>query len=141
MKVQNLFLLLFSCFCLFSCHSSGTWEDDRENWERAFDLTLPDSIEMKHSWYWRSPHWSYECEYFFELEYSKNLEQEFLSADDLEQIDSSMYYEIEFFHDKPVWFVPKDYNDYEIWGSWQYENYYMFIDKKGGSIYFTQYQI
>jgi hypothetical protein len=141
MSKIDFLLVVTLLLILTSCGSSGTWEDENENWERAFGLTFPDTIEMKRSWYWRSPHWPLEQEYFFEIECSKNIEKKFLKGDDLELIDSTHYEEIKFFNNKPSWFAPKDYNKYEIWNSSEYDNYYLFIDRTNSSIFITDHQI
>ena len=46
---------------------AGTWEDDPGNWGRAFESTKPPDVAVVHSKYWRSAHWTYEFEYFFEI--------------------------------------------------------------------------
>lgn len=137
--MKNILLFLIISLCFYSC-SSGTWEDDKHNWERAFEVKPSHEIIIKHSWYWRSPHFSYEYEYFFEIEYSERIAQEFFNAGDLVKIDSTEYQDIHFFNKKPKWFAPNDFKDYEIWKSKLYRTYYLFIDKKNKSFFFTQYQ-
>lgn len=135
----NSFIIFTISLCFYSC-SSGTWEDDDGNWERAFGVKSPKEIKIKHSWYWRSPHFFYEYEYFFEIEYSEPIDEEFHKAGDLFKVDSTEYHNIHFFNDKPKWFVPNDLKYYEIWKSNLYPTYYLFIDKKNKSAFFTQYQ-
>jgi|SRR5579871_83061 len=132
-----LFLIISLCFS--SC-SSGTWEDDKDNWERAFKAKPSKEIKIIHSWYWRSPHFTYEGEYFFEIEYSERIAEEFHNASDLVKVDPTEYQSIHFFNDKPKWFVPNDFSYYEIWKSKLYPTYYLFTDKKNKKFFFTEYQ-
>ena len=139
-KYFTYLLILVSIILLFSC-SAGTWEDDKNNWQRAFNVEPSKGISIKHSWYWRSPHFTMEQEYFFELEYSDSLEKEFLKAGDLVKVNSTEYQNINFFHHKPQWFVPRDFKFYDIYKSTQYEHYYLFIDRRNKNIFFTEFQV
>jgi hypothetical protein len=96
---------------------------------------------MKHSWYWRSPHFTFEHQYFFEIEYNDSLEKVFTNANDLVRLDSTQYNDINFFGEKPLWFVPNSYNQYNIYMSKDYEHYYLFIDKHKMSIFLTDSQV
>ena len=46
------------------CGRAGTWTDDPGNWRRIFRGPKPAGVAMIHSWYWRSPHFTMEFEYF-----------------------------------------------------------------------------
>jgi hypothetical protein len=39
---------------------SGTWVDDPKNYARAWGYSKPDEIDLVHSWYRRSPHFTRE---------------------------------------------------------------------------------
>jgi uncharacterized membrane protein YjjB (DUF3815 family) len=54
---------------------AGTWVDGPGNWSRAFASTKPPDVSVVHSKYWRSPHWSFEFAYFFEIAPSPALTQ------------------------------------------------------------------
>jgi hypothetical protein len=85
----NILLILSTIILGFSSCISGTWEDEDDNWKRAFNVELPKEIKMKHSWYWRSPHFTFEHQYFFEIEYNDSLEKVFTNANDLVRLDST----------------------------------------------------
>lgn len=142
MKKNQFFYLLLIALTLISCfNSAGTWEDDNENWKRAFNYTPTDSIEVIHSWYWKSPHFTFEHEYFFELTYNETIKEQFLTGNDLFQLDSSDYSSIHHFNEKPNWFTPKEYHNYDVWSSYEYPNYFVFIDKTKRRIFLSDYSI
>ncbi len=59
--MRRLIAILAAIF-LTGCHESGTWKDDKRNWQRIFRVAKPDDITVVHSWFWRSPHFTYEYE-------------------------------------------------------------------------------
>jgi len=143
MKRLNLYLLIPLLILTVSCNFDyGTWEDDDKNWQRAFNspLSPSDSFNIIHSHYWRSPHFTFEHGFFFQLEHTARVEKIFLSGKDLIKMDSTEYNTIHFFGDKPTWFVPEDYMYYDIWKSSDYPNYFLFIDKKKKTISFAEFQ-
>lgn len=50
--------------------NAGTWEDDPENWKRAFGVEQPPDLRILHSRYWNSGHFTHEYAYYFEVEAS-----------------------------------------------------------------------
>ena len=137
----KLIIILWTAVVSISSCSSGTWENDDKNWQRAFDTNLPKEIRLKHSYYWRSTHVFLEQEYFFEIEHTDSLEKEFLKGTDLVKVDSTNSVSIHFFGEKPKWFVPDGFQNYEIYKSSRFDNYYLFIDKQRKSIFLTDYQV
>jgi len=143
---QGLFLSLI--LTLVTGCSSGTWEDDTKNWERIYNQEKPDHINVIHSWYWRSGHWSYEYEFYIETDSSKQVLESFFSNGDLIQYEDpnkvptySLYPD-----DKPKWFVPKPLDKYEVWtGTWNgkvFREYFkLFIDKETGHLYWCDSQL
>ena len=121
--------------------SAGTWEDDDDNWERAFNQNLPKEIILVHSWYWRSPHFTLEQEFFFELEPNEKIMESFLGKGDLQIIDSNSYHKINHFNEKPKWFTPKNYQSYDIWISNDYDNFFLFKEKESKHIFWSDSQI
>jgi len=143
--MKSLKLILACCtFLCFSCgyFSSGTWEDEDKNWERAYNQKLPKTINLVHSWYWRSPHWSLEQAFFFEIEFNEDVKNQFLKYSDIVSIDSSGYSKLMIFNGKPAWFIPKSFQHYNIWKSnIEFDKFILFIDKKTKHIYWTEYQL
>ena len=89
---------------------AGTWNDDPGNWKRAFRSSKAPDVTVTHSKYWRSPHWSYEFEYFFEIEPNEALKKQPFGENKLRQVTGEETAKIkkELFGDPPVWFAPKD---------------------------------
>lgn len=79
--------LVFLGFSFFAtlvsgCHRSGVWQDDPANWRRAFGTGQPSDAVVVHSFYWRSPHWTFEFEYFFHIRANDRLRARLLEAND-----------------------------------------------------------
>ena len=58
-SLSVLLLLLSGC--------GGTWVDDPGNFKRLFGGPPPKDIQVLHTYYWKSPHWTNEYQYFFAL--------------------------------------------------------------------------
>jgi hypothetical protein len=147
-RIWNLVVL--TLLPLFSgCHQSGTWENDAKNWERAFGQEPPKGVEIVHSWLWRSPHFTLECEYFFQLRSNRAFAKQAIETGRLENmsVDPNSDQEereqlLRFFHDKPSWFIPKPIERYEIWrGKPPAENFRLFLDQDDGSIFLTDFTV
>lgn len=101
-------------------------------------------MTVVHSWYWRSPHWSYEAAYIFELEITDpNLLNGFKQA--LEPYTGQeLDYPIDnFFATKPIWFIPSSLKEYDIWieGTDMFSHYKLFIHRSTGRVYITDFQV
>ncbi len=146
MRVFALTLLLGLCV---GCHRSGTWNDSPKNWERAFGQKPPPDLKIVHSSYWRSPHFTLEFEYFFQIEPSEKLRKGFNEAGKLRPFTPSTKEETEaiqrFFHQKPEWFLPRSLEHYEIWkgdpSDRDYDNFRLFIDRETGTMFMTDYSV
>lgn len=125
---------------------SGTWNDDPDNWERAFNSTKPPDVEVVHSYYWRSPHWTYEFEYFFEVAPTPELSaQLFGEENQLVQVGSAVPNpSINHFTEPPAWFVPGNTGGYDVWtpgkGPRAGGNLQVFVDKDNGHLFLTNHQ-
>jgi hypothetical protein len=125
--------------------AGGTWEDDTDNWRRAFQSTQPDNVVVSHSKYWRSSHWTYEFEYFFEIEANGDLKDQLYTQNKLVELQGqdAVGAKSDFFSTPPVWFAPKAVDKYEVW---VYEdrkesNFCIFIDKETGTLFLTDYLV
>lgn len=148
MNLRRQGILFFTLLTLLTACSSGTWEDDSKNWERIYDQEKPDNVNVIHSWYWRSSHWSYEYEFYIETDSNKQILESFISKSDLVQIEDPTKVPIYDLYpsDKPKWFVPKPLDKYEVWtGNWKgkaYREYFkLFIDKETGHLYWCDSQL
>jgi len=124
---------------------SGTWDDDPKNWGRAFDSTKPPEVIVVHSRYWRSPHWSYEFQYFFEIAPNTELKRQLFIANKLREVTGNEAVEAraKVFGDAPAWFAPKSLAAYEVWvfADEPGRNFKVLIDKVSGHIFMNDYQV
>jgi hypothetical protein len=111
-KLCLLGLILFQIGCCYS--SSGTWEEDPNNWKRAWGYSKPSDIEMIHSWYWRSPHFTREESYFFQFRWHEKLFQTFMEMKNLRRVHGKESWP-QYCFDKPQWFTPGLPQAYEMW--------------------------
>jgi hypothetical protein len=147
MKIRIAYLLCLGLLlCLNGCGylTSGTWENDPDNWGRAFHSTKPNDVKVLHSKYWRSPHWTYEFEYFFEIERNDKLKTQLFTQNKLIMLEGKMAIEAknQFFGESPRWFAPKTVDKYEVW-KYEYiagSNFRVFVDKETGNLFLTDYQ-
>jgi hypothetical protein len=102
-------------------------------------------VVVLHSRYWRSAHWTYEFQYFFEIKRNDDLKDQLFTQNKLirlynEDAIEAMY---DFFGERPVWFVPKDVDKYQVW---VYEgetgsHFRVFVDKETGNLFLTDYRV
>ena len=123
---------------------SGTWEDDPRNWGRAFDSKKP-AVAVVHSRYWRSAHWSYEFEYFFQIKGDPEFKREFFARNKLEQLPASSVADTirDSFGHPPLWFCPKDPDHYDAWAYRDPPagNFKVIIDRDTGDLFLTDYSV
>ena len=125
--------------------TSGTWENDPDNWGRAFQSKKPDDVVVLHSKYWRSPHWTYEFQYFFEIEHNDKLRERLFTQNKLIELEGKDAAEAKdkFSSEFPKWFAPKPASKYEIWvyADDPTGNFEIFIDKETGNLFLTDRQV
>jgi hypothetical protein len=140
-----LVLLLFLDNAGCGYVKAGTWEDDPGNWNRALQSTKPPNVEVIHSRYWRSPHWSYEFEYFFEIGPNAKLKEQLFGKNKLQQVtgDEAMKIKKNTFGNLPKWFAPNDVTEYEVWvfEGEPNSNFKVLIDKKSGVTFLNDYRV
>ncbi|MBM4156894.1 MAG: hypothetical protein FJ221_18000 [Lentisphaerae bacterium] len=96
---------------------AGTWSDDPGNWRRIFQGPKPAKVEMVHSWYWRSPHFTMEFEYFVVIASNGTFWADLTRDGALEAVTDPAAREAStngFFHARPAWFAPGPLEDYDI---------------------------
>ena len=123
---------------------SGTWSDDPKNWKRAFSESRPnDGISIVHSWYMRTPHFTAEFAWFFELEVTESVKKELISNPELSKLTnvSSEDLRSRIYQDRPTWFSPEPLSAYDIYESKMDRSFIMFIEKSGRRSFWTRYQL
>jgi hypothetical protein len=138
-----LFLLLALVGCGYFV--GGTWEDDPQNWSRAFSSTKPPDVTVIHSRYWRSRHWTYEFQYFFEIASNIKLKEQLFDKNKLRQVtgDEATKIKKNVFGGAPSWFAPKSVTEYEVWvfADEPNSNFKILVDKKSGVMFLNDYQV
>lgn len=125
---------------------SGVWENHPNNWIRAFNESKPDGIDVVHSRYMSTPHWSHEFEYFFHLRPSDLATKRFTQPPGMKPYTSKdeLFLPVDsFFQEKPAWFLPKELVAYDIWirSVEPRGNFRVFKDRESGDLYITENQI
>src|SRR6266446_1305802 len=122
----------------------GKWEDDPKNWRRAFHSVKPDDVVVVHSEYWRSPHWTYEAGYAFEVQANQKLREQLFRDNPLSRVSTEDVRDARSLcFACPAWFAPDPVKQYEIWA---YSNepgshFRVLVDKRTGNIFLTDYQV
>lgn len=122
---------------------AGTWEDDPQNWNRAFKERQPASVKIIHSKYWRSNRFTYEFVYYFEVDAAPEWKNNFLKSRELIQVDASAAHGFRdnvHSDDTPAWFAPDPVNQYEVWDRTGYPGS-VWINKTNGHIFFYDMQL
>ena len=120
---------------LVGCHKSGTWRDDTGIWKRIFRVEKPANVTVVHSWFWRSPHFTYEFEYYLQVEKSADLQKRLFTAyrgtDDPTAIMAWSQ------QNRPAWFAPKPVAEYEvlIYSNAPSSGFRLLIDRKAGDLF------
>ena len=124
---------------------AGTWEDDPKNWNRAFHSTKPSDVTVVHSQYWRSPHWSYEFQYFFEIAPNDELRKQLFTANKLRRLSGkdAANARADVFGNQPSWFAPGSLSRYEVWvfADEPDRSFKVLIDLETGHIFMNDYQV
>jgi hypothetical protein len=99
---------------LSGCFYAGKWDDSPKNWKRAFNQKAPKEVAILHSRFWRSPHFTYEAEFFFEFRAPDELIKSWIKQGRLAPRTPTRETVPSYF-DKPPWFTPGRLTEYEIW--------------------------
>jgi hypothetical protein len=139
-------LLLLALLGLASCSpNAGRWEDDPKNFSRAFNgNSQPPGLKILHSRYMRTPHFTYEFEYFFVAEFNMELMDGFIGSGQMKRFEPADASSIELedhFQEKPDWFRPKLLEKYEVWifKDEPRQHFRLFLDKETKEIHYTDF--
>jgi len=126
-----------------SIQHAGTWEDDPKNWYRAFNEEQPGEIKVVHSKYWRSNHFTYEYECFFEVQATPEWRDAFLKKRNAQLISPPSAASYRANNNDPLtpdWFAPEPVEKHEVWDKPGYHGS-IWIDKTNGHIFFYDQQL
>ncbi len=114
----------------------GTWDDDRGNFKRVFGFDRPADVQVLHSFYWKSPHWTTEYRYFIALHapatFIRNLTDPLLMQPGTLTGDAATACG----SNPPSWFLPPPMTRYRMWVSHKEEDTYrVFLDPSTNTVY------
>jgi len=112
--------LLVVAFAALVLGCGGTYVDDKHNFERAFRSKPPKDVQVIHSIYWQTPHFTDEHAHFFELKLSEG--SGFFNAitnalPNVVRVTNADRSLPKIAVDRPRWFAPGEPNSYEFWKS------------------------
>jgi hypothetical protein len=114
----------------------GTWVDDSGNFKRIFGLAKPDDVQVIHSYYWKSAHWTTEYRYYIELKASSEFIAGITSTSLMRRADPRFDNKPEECSvDKPLWFLPKPLTNYEAWLPSGGKGYRVFRDRTSNELF------
>ena len=116
--------------------TSGRWDDDPQNWKRAFGEPPPKGWQIVRSRYWRYPHFTYEGGFYFHVRLPKS-DRNFTTQGlvRLKPGDERMNCAGQ---PSPIWFAPGTAAEYEAWGG--NGNYRVILDKNRGEFFLSDCQ-
>lgn len=117
MSARRLAGVLLTLLGLAGCHRSGTWVDDPKNFQRAWGQRAPSDVQIQHSWYWRSAHFTREEAYYFQFARHGELMRGFVAENRLQRVADPTSVSLSNYScfSRPVWFAPKPLVAYNIW--------------------------
>ncbi len=117
----------------------GTYVDDKHNFERALQFQRPVDVQVVHSIYWQSPHFTDEHCYFLELQPSEgsSILKTLTTAQDVVPVtDEAREIPPSLAVERPKWFAPSPRSAYELWASTnRFSTFGVLRDKKDGRIF------
>jgi hypothetical protein len=116
---------------------SGTWVDDPKNYARAWGYSKPAEIDLVHSWYWRSPHFTREEAYFFQFRWHDELFKQAVARNQMQLVEASSGEAAEphFCFDRPPWFAAQGREAYEAWRCTGGNDCWLFRDRRTRDLY------
>ncbi len=145
-RLKKCLLLLTLTLPLLGCHKSGVWKNDPAIWDLVFARKPAKDTHVVNSWYWRSWHPRPNHEYFFELEPDPGFRKQALESgaflDATPTNDRETAEVLHFINEKPLWFVPRSINNYEVFqGKPPQPHFRLFIDKDSGELFITDFKM
>src|SRR5438876_1059808 len=138
-------IAILAVVLLTGCHESGTWKDDARNWKRIFRVTKPDDIMVTHSWFWRSPHFTYEYEYYLQVQKHADLQKRLLTMNPMTEVvgEKKLREATAWSQQRPDWFAPKPVAQYQVWiySNAPNNDFRLLIDRETGDLVLSDRQL
>jgi hypothetical protein len=109
--------ITFAPLALILVGCGGTYVDDKHNFERALNFKCPKDVQVGHSIYYQSPHFTEEHCYYLELIPASNSTflATFTTAPGIVLVTNKSQDIPTIGLERPKWFAPKPRESYEIW--------------------------
>jgi hypothetical protein len=144
-KTMRIIFVILAAALLVGCHEAGTWKDDPRNWKRVFRAPKPDDIAVVHSWFWRSAHFTYEYEYYIQIQKHADLQKRLLTMNPMKQLtlEKDLQEATVWSQHRPTWFVSKPVAQYEVWIYSNAPNsaFRLLIDRESGDMFLSDTQL
>ncbi len=118
MRIAYFITIAALTLVLVGC--GGTWIDDKRNFERAFQSECPKDIEVVHSIYSQTPHFTEEHEYYFQIKpaVGSNILKWLTGGAGMVQSTNGLAgvpFYLNLRQDRPKWFATNALTNYDIW--------------------------
>ncbi len=98
---------------------------------------------MVRSWYMRTPHWTAEFAWFFELKLTTAIKEEMLRDPQTRPITKFTESDLRrrIYREKPSWFLPEKLEEYDLYESGSVGDFLIFVERAGDKIFWTSFQL
>jgi len=120
---------------LLNASCGGTWTDNEDNFKRVFGFARPNEVQVLHSYYWKSAHWSTEYRYYIELKAPNKFVDGLTSSTLMTRATASATDSGVCGGERPKWFLAKSPERYEMWQPKSSAKYRVYRDKEDGELY------
>jgi hypothetical protein len=142
--MRPLIVILAAIF-LTGCHESGTWKDDPRNWRRIFRVDKPADVTVAHSWFWRSPHFTYEYEYYLQVKKNADFQKRLLAMNPMTEVsdEERLRKTSAWSRQRPDWFAPGPIAQYQVWvySNAPNSDFRLLIDRATGDLFVSDRQL
>jgi len=142
---MRAFVAILGVLFLTGCHESGTWKDDARNWKRIFRAAKPDEVKVTRSWFWRSPHFTYEYEYYLQVQKNTDLQKRLLTMNPMTEVvaEKQLREVTAWSQNRPEWFAAKPIAQYQVWvySNAPSSDFRLLIDRETQDLFLTDRQL
>ncbi len=138
-KIWQVFVITAALLLIGGC--GGTWVNDESNFKRIFGFDKPEDVQVQHSYYWKSAHWSSEFRYYIALRGSTRFANGLTAAQVMNPAIPDTGALEGCGDNPPQWFVSKPLSHYEMWTPKNLSRFRVFRDKDDGTIYVCDEQL
>jgi hypothetical protein len=114
------YFIIITALALVFVGCGGTYVDDKRNFERAFQAKCPQGVEVIHSVYSSTPHFTEEHEFYFEMKTvaSSDILKWLTGGPEIVQSTNGLS-QVPFYlnlrQDRPKWMAADALTNYDIW--------------------------